>query len=119
MDLGDVVNPAMKLFEGSFPNTRTAEGTEVKAEVIADVGDLKKLPFGDVYSEPFLNKGDVCGISTDRPENSNAFLRGQGETRYALEKGKSIVHNFQMKHVFEGDGNVLSTGSALTMSMKN
>ena len=69
VNLGNVVNPAMDFFESSFPNTRAAEGTEMKAEVVADIGDLKNLPFGYVSLEPFLNQVDVGVISTNRPKN--------------------------------------------------
>ena len=41
----------------------------MKAEVVSDIGDLKKLPFGYVGLELFLNQVDVGGISTNRSEN--------------------------------------------------
>ena len=69
VNLGNVVNPTMKLFKSSFPDTRAAEGTEMKAEVVSDIGDLKKLPSGYVSLEPFLDQVDVGGISTNRPGN--------------------------------------------------
>ena len=57
------------LFKSPFPNTQAAEGTEVEAEVVANVADLEKLPIEYVVLQPFLDEGDVGGISTNRPEN--------------------------------------------------
>ena len=69
MNLGNAVNSIVKLFESSLPDTRTAEGAEMEAEVVSDIGDLKVFPIGNVGLEPFLNQVDVGGISTNRPEN--------------------------------------------------
>jgi len=88
MELLNVVNPIMVLFNGPFPNARTAEGTEMSPEEVADVGDLKKLPIGYVILQPSLDKGNVSGISTNRPENYNA-LWGESvrtETRLKIAK---------------------------------
>ena len=46
-------------------------------------------------------------------------LRGKGEARDPFEKRKSVVHYFEVENVFEGDGYVISTGSAVAMTMEN
>ena len=58
MDMRNIVNPMLELFEGSFPNTRTTEGAELKAKVVADIGVRKKLPFRYINLEPSLDKGN-------------------------------------------------------------
>ena len=65
MHLGNIVNTIVKLFESSLPDPRTAEGAEMKAEIVSDIGDLKQFPIKNVNSEPFLDQVDVCGISTN------------------------------------------------------
>ena len=72
MHLGNTVYSIVKLFESSLPDTRSAEGAEMKAEIVSDIGDFKQfqeissgllffgLPKRDVH--PLVSKDLAVGL---------------------------------------------------------
>ena len=47
------------------------------------------------------------------------FLGAEVRPDTRLRREKSIMHNFQVNHMLESDGYVISTGGTLAMTMKN